>query len=50
MQVSETGMATFKQLLTSKIQETACKTYLYTFGAQYDSLSLVQLAAMFGIE
>ena len=32
------------------VKEAALRTYMYTYGAQYDSLSLVQLATMFELD
>ena len=46
----EEALAAFKARLTTNIQEATLRTYLHTYGAQYDSLSLVQLAGMFGLE
>jgi translation initiation factor 3 subunit C len=40
----------FKELLRTNVKEAALRTYLYTYGAQYDSLSLVQLSTMFGLD
>ena len=41
---------TFLEKLNSNLKETALRTYLFTYGAQYDSLSLPQLSAMFEVQ
>jgi translation initiation factor 3 subunit C len=44
------AIATFKESLRANVKEAALRIYLHTYGAQYDSLSLVQLAAMFQVD
>ncbi|XP_071502377.1 eukaryotic translation initiation factor 3 subunit C-like [Diadema antillarum] len=39
-----------RDLITRKIQEESLRTYLFTYGSVYDSLSLITLSEMFELE